>query len=154
MKFCGSCGVDVENGKKITLDAWNEYFNYASVATAEFIKWKLRSLNMTAVLIILIVVIWVGALPFQNLQTLLLWYLIPIFTLLMGGAYLYGLQDEIKAIGKHLGGFEDARLAILTGKLTTSKEIIAHLEDLVKGLKPSFKDVRNVARQILDELPQ
>lgn len=81
-------------------------------------------------------------------------FLVPILVLFFGLAYAFGLKDEILAYGKNIVAFEDARLGILAGKLTTSKGIIAHLEDIFKQTKPRLKAVRDATRRVLDELPQ
>lgn len=154
MKFCGFCGVEVESGKEITLDAWNSYFNFILVEISRVVSRKLRLLVLIGILMVSTMAIWVGSLPFQTTQTLLLYYIVPIIALLISGAYIFGLKDEIKAFGNTLEAFEDTRLAILDGKLTTSKEIIAHLEEIYKQINPGLKAVRDAARRVLDEHPQ
>ncbi len=153
MKFCGFCGVEVESGRKITLDAWNSYFNFILVDISELVSSKIRLMGLIGILTVSALPIWLMTLPFQTAQTLLS-LIVPVLVLFFGLAFMFGLKDEIKAFGKTIVAFEDARLGILAGKLTTSKEIIAHLEDIFKQIKPSFKAVRDATRRVLDEHPQ
>ncbi|TET90277.1 MAG: zinc ribbon domain-containing protein [Methanomassiliicoccales archaeon] len=137
MKFCGHCGVEVESGKKITLDAWIGYINH----TQETLRSRSRTLsrlNLAGLGIAIFSIPFVVVIiPFLSATTAL-FLVLPFIGFFFGSILISFSRSELRELEKPLQICENAKLAVLAGNLTTSKEITGYLENQLKKYAVSY----------------
>jgi hypothetical protein len=131
MKFCGNCGVEVETGNKTTIDAWINYITSMQETLVDrlhrFSRLNLVGLIVASVSLPFIVVV----IPFLSATIALLW-LFPFVGAFLGLGIARSAREELRKLKNPMQIYEGTKLAVLSGELTTSKEIIGYLEKQIK----------------------
>lgn len=131
MKFCGNCGVEVETGKRTTLDAWMDYINSTQETLVDrlhgYSRLSLAGLIVASISVPFIVVI----IPFLSATTAL-FLVFPFIGSYLGLGIARFAKKELHKLESPIQICESAKLAVLSGELTTSKEIIGYLEKQTK----------------------